>query len=82
MALYFVSYDLRASRNYQRLYDELGSFNAVHVLESVWCFNRINTTAEGLVNYFKQFVDADDGLVILQANDWATYRALGTPNDL
>ena len=54
MALYFLTYDLRNSSNYQPLYDELKKYNAVRILESTWCFNRINTTAEGLKDYFKK----------------------------
>lgn len=48
MALYFLTYDLRKSRNYQPLYDELENFGAVRILESTWCFKRMNTSAKGL----------------------------------
>jgi hypothetical protein len=34
MALYFITYDLRGKRDYQRLYSELKKFNAVQVFES------------------------------------------------
>jgi len=82
MALYFLSYDLRKQRNYQPLYDELARFNAVRVLESVWAFTRINTTAAGLRDYFRQFIDNDDGLLVIESKDWASWRALGDPNKL
>lgn len=82
MALYFISYDLRKSRDYEKLYDELKSFNAVRILESMWCFNRINTSAAKLRDYFKKFIDADDGIVISEVTDWATYNADGSPKDL
>lgn len=82
MALYFLSYDLRKQRNYQPLYDELASFTAVRVLESCWCFNRVNTSAAGLRDYFTQFVDSDDGLCVSEVTDWATRKALGSPSDL
>lgn len=82
MALYFLTYDLRNNRDYQKLYDELKSFNAVKVLESTWCFNRINTTASNLRDYFKGFIDSDDGLLIDESNSWATSNTDGTPNDL
>lgn len=82
MALYFLDYDLRKQRNYQALYDELARFKAVRVLESSWCFNRINTSAANLRDYFKQFIDADDGLSVAAVTDWATYKALKTPNNL
>lgn len=82
MALFFLNYDLRKQRNYQPLYDELNKFNAVRILESLWCFNRVNTTAKGLRDHFKQFVDSDDGLCLSEVSDWATWKALKTPNDL
>jgi len=83
MALYFLSYDLRKpQRNYQPLYDKLGEYKAVRVLESLWCFNRYNTSASGLRDHFKQFVDSNDGLCVTEASDWATLNALATPKDL
>jgi hypothetical protein len=82
MATYFLSYDLRNSRNYQKLYDELERFKALQVLESMWCFNRINTSAGKLRDHFKNFIDSDDGLLIVESSNWATFKANGTPNDL
>lgn len=82
MALFFLSYDLRNGRDYERLYDELERFNAVCVLESQWCFNRINTTCSGLRTHFRQFIDSDDGISIAEVSDWATYKALSSPNKL
>jgi hypothetical protein len=82
MALFFLDYDLRARRDYQTLYDALKGFGAVRVLESTWCFRRTNTTAAGLRDYFKQYVDGDDAICVTQVEDWATYKTLGTPNDL
>lgn len=82
MALYFLTYDLRNDRDYQKLYDELIEFNAVQVLESTWCFKRINTSASNLRDYFRKFIDKDDGLLIEQSIHWATFNTNGTPNDL
>jgi hypothetical protein len=82
MALYFLTYDLRKSRNYQSLYDELSSFNAVRILESTWCFNRFNTTASGLRDHFKKFIDEDDGVIVSAVTQWASYKTDGTPNNL
>jgi hypothetical protein len=82
MALYFLDYDLRKQRNYQPLYDELAKFNALRLLESSWCFKRINTTTKDLRDHFKQFIDSDDGLWVAEVTDWATWRALKTPNNL
>ena len=82
MALYFLTYDLRNSRSYQVLYDELNNFNAVRILESTWCFNRVNTNAKGLREYFKQYIDNDDALIVSEVTDWASFNTDGTPNDL
>ena len=83
MAQYVLSYDLRKEgRDYQKLYDELKNFNAVRILESVWCFTRYNTNATGLLNYFKQFIDDNDGLFVAEITDWATYNTLGKPRNL
>ncbi len=82
MALYFLDYDLRKQRDYQKLYDELGKFNAVRILESLWCFKRFNTDPSGLRDHFKQFIDSDDGLCVSEVVNWATFKALSTPNEL
>lgn len=82
MALFFISYDLRKQRNYQTLYDKLSEFSAVRILESTWCFNRINTNCAELRDYFKQFIDSDDGLCVTEVVDWATFNTLSTPNDV
>lgn len=82
MALFFLSYDLRKQRNYQNLYDELAKFGAVHILESTWCFNRVNTNCVNLRDYFKRYIDANDGICVTEVADWATFNTLGTPQDL
>lgn len=83
MALYLLTYDLRKEgRDYKTLHDELKKFNAVRILESVWCLNRINTNAKSLRDYFMKFIDENDGLFVSGITDWASYNVEGTPNDL
>lgn len=82
MALYFFEYDLRKQRNYQPLYDELKKFNAVRILESLWCFNRVNTSPSALRDHFRQFIDADDAICVSEVVNWATWKTLGSPNQL
>lgn len=79
MGLYFLSYDLRKARNYQPLYDELAKFNATRVLESVWCFERLNITSAGLRDYFARLIDGDDGLLVVECKGWAAQRPLANP---
>lgn len=81
MALFFLSYDLRKGRDYQKMYDELAKYKAVRVLESLWCFNSAST-ASALRDHFKGFIDSDDGLAVIKASDWATFNAKGSPNNL
>jgi len=82
MALYFLEYDLRKQRDYQKLLDELSRFNGIRILKSLWCFNRANTNCANLRDYFQQFIDGDDGLVVSEVSDWATLKTLGNPNQL
>lgn len=82
MALYFITYDLRKGKDYQKLYDKLNEFNAVRVLESTWCFKRNNTSATSLRDYFKSLIDTDDGLLIDKSETWASYNVENTPNKL
>lgn len=88
MALFFLSYDLRGKRDYQPLYDELEKLGAIRMLESCWCFKRFNTNAKNLRDYFSNFIDGDDGLLVSQIAEvdgvpqWAGRRLDGNPNEL
>lgn len=82
MALYFLSYDMIKDRDYARILNELKRFDAVRVLYSTWCFNRVNTTTAGLRDHFSKFVDNDDRILVDECKDWATRNAMGTPNEL
>lgn len=64
------------------MYAKLREFQAVRILESTWCFERMNTSAKGLRDYFKSYIDADDGIVVSEVNGWATHKTDGTPKDL
>lgn len=80
MAKYFLSYDLIKQKDYKKLYDELEKFSAIRVLESVWVFKKDNTTAEVLRDHFRQFIDSDDRLLVIQSADWASWNLRGDPN--
>lgn len=81
MALYLLSYDLRKQRDYQKLYDELKKFEAIRVLESEWTFKRVNTACVGLRDYFRTFIDEDDGLIVMEINDWAAVKPIAMPQN-
>lgn len=82
MALYFLEYDLRKQRDYKTLYEELARFNAVRILESLWCFKRFNTDAVGIRDHFRKLIDNDDGIIVSEVNRWASYGAQGIPSEL
>lgn len=82
MALYFLEYELRNERNYPKITKELESFGAIRVLESYWCFNRINATAKGLTDHFKQFIDKDDAIMVTEVTNWAGVNLQNSPNNL
>lgn len=82
MALFFLSYDLKNKKDYQKLYGELEKFHAVRIVDSTWCFKRINTNAKSLRDYFKGFVDSDDALIVSEVTDWAGWGVDSSPNDL
>jgi len=82
MALYLLEYDLQKQKDYAKLTDELRSFSAIRILKSLWCFKRLNTTAETLRDHFRKFIDSDDGLVVAEVTDWATFNTEGNPNQL
>lgn len=80
--LYFIDYDLRGERDYQTLYDELKRLKAVQILESCWCMKINDSSAVNIRNHFKKFIDEDDGLMVSEVVDWASYNTNGTPKQL
>ncbi|MFY9074326.1 hypothetical protein OZZ08_05115 [Malaciobacter mytili] len=82
MATYFISYDLRNRRDYKTLQEELDTFGAVMILESLYCFKRNNTTTTNLRDHFKKFIDKDDGIIVSEINGWASFNTNSTPKDL
>lgn len=64
---FLLSYDLvTPGRDYSRLLDTLHSFGAVRVLASQWTFTRYQTDAAGLTRYFRQFIDTNDRLLVVE----------------
>jgi hypothetical protein len=82
MTLYFLDYDLRKQRDYQKLYDELSRIGAVRILQSLWCFKATNTNPAAIRDHFKQFIDSDDAICVSEVVNWATWNTLGNPNQL
>lgn len=75
MAIYIVSYDLRApGRNYDALYKALRSLDAfAHPLESLWLIE-VPGSASHVRDTLKTVMDKNDGIVVIEftpAADWA-----------
>jgi hypothetical protein len=82
MALYFLTYDLRKSKDYQALYHNLHALGAVRIFESTWCFNKNDTTVTHIRDHFKQLLDADDGIAVFEVSTWAMSNTDGDPKEL
>ncbi|WP_193452110.1 hypothetical protein [Pseudomonas nitroreducens] len=82
MALYFLEYDLRKQRNYEKLYAELQRLGAVRILKSLWCFKYQTASSVALRDHFRNFIDSDDGLIVAEVSDWASIKTDGHPNSL
>ena len=72
---YLICYDLKTpGRDYKTLWDELERLNAKRILDSQWVTNRTNTSASGLRDHMKGFVDPNDSLFVCTlegVTDWA-----------
>lgn len=79
MSLYFVSYDLRSGTedDYQELYDELSKLGANRLLESTWCVEIRNTSADGLLDHLMQHMSGEDGILVNEIADWAAFNIIG-----
>ena len=83
--LYSISYDLRApGRDYKTLTDELARLGAKRILQSHWVARRNNTTAEGLRDHFKRFIDSNDRLMVIEigGTGWASWNIMADPNKM
>ena len=78
MAIFAVSYDLRApGRNYQPLYDVLEG-SGVRALESFW-FVEANMTPTEVRDILRKSMDQNDGLFVSTIEPgptWAAYKLL------
>ncbi len=83
MAWYVITYDLRKQRNYKTLYECLGEWNAVSLLESVW-LAELKGPASAVRDILRTHIDGDDGIAViqLQANfDWSTFGVNATASN-
>jgi hypothetical protein len=80
-----VSYDLNSpGKNYQALWDALGGIGATRVLLSQWITRRSGTTAVGIRDYLRPFIDSNDRIMVncLDSSDWAGWNLMVDPNGI
>ena len=81
--LYIVSYDLRKpGQDYSGLTEELERLGGKKVLLSQWAMRRTNTSAKALREHFQKFIDDNDRLLVTQVDDWSSWNALISINDV
>lgn len=65
MAMFAVSYDLIAGKDYKRLTDRLAELDSVKVQLSYWLL-AANNTAKEVKDHLAQYVDGDDRLMVIE----------------
>jgi CRISPR/Cas system-associated endoribonuclease Cas2 len=85
MAYYVITYDIRdrPGHDYQPLYDQLASWNAAHLQNSVWLAD-LNGTAVQVRDTLRSHMHNDDTFCVLRVfhnSKWATWNARKTATD-
>jgi CRISPR-associated endonuclease Cas2 len=80
MARCLITYDLKKTKDYQKLFDALKKLGACKPLLSVWVVNS-TFSAKQLVEHLKQFIDSDDKLLVVEATTWASLHLTKAEND-
>lgn len=80
MALYAVSYDLIAKKDYQTLWDEMDRLGAHKALLSLYLLNLTDDDPNDVLNHFKAFIDGDDKLLVVKLTDAAAHRCFKGTN--
>jgi CRISPR/Cas system-associated endoribonuclease Cas2 len=84
MTLYVISYDVRSTNHeYQPLYDQLNSWGAAHLQNSVWLAD-LTDTAGSVREILKAHMHKDDTVCVIQIftnSKWSTWNARTTGTD-
>lgn len=80
---YLVSYDVDTpGKDYQKLWNELERLGGKRVLLSEWIV-RNDATPAVMRDHFRQFIDANDRLLVSELTDnWASWNLMFDPNRL
>jgi hypothetical protein len=85
LAYYVITYDLRKKigHDYQPLYDQLNSWGAKHLQDSVW-LGSLSGNAGVVRDALQRHAHADDTFCVIQVfsnSDWGTVGARPTGNE-
>lgn len=82
MSQTLITYDLRKPvQNYTNLYAALTRLSAKRSLESVWVM-RSTYDAETIANYLKQYIDANDRLLVTGMDGWTSFNSMTNLNQV
>lgn len=69
--LKLITYDLhKPEKDYEKLFDALKTYSWAHPLDSVW-FLRTEKSVSEIMKHLKQFIDSDDGIIVVSVDDWS-----------
>jgi hypothetical protein len=72
MAHVLITYDLKRTKDYPKLWEELRRLGACKPLLSVWVA-RLDNTTEPIREHLRGFVDADDKILVIDLQEsWAS----------
>lgn len=81
MNKYLIVYDLeKRNESYEPLLNALRALGALHILYSKWAL-RTNFTAVQIRDHLRQFVDADDKLLVVGLSGEAAWTSLFVSNN-
>ncbi len=82
MKLFLVTYDLRApGQDYGSLWSALTSLQARRALESVWILKGPYSCTQ-VRDHLRQFIDANDRLLVVEPSEWAGWHLMFDINGL
>lgn len=74
MSCYIISYDLRAARNYDVLYDAIKSYGTwAHITESTWAIVTTKTAVQ-VRDHLSSVMDQDDRLFVVKSGVEAAWK--------
>lgn len=82
MVKYFISFDDNNNKNYENLMSELNKFNAIEVMDSLYCIRFQDEKTDELRNHFQKFIEKEDGLLLIKSAYWAGFNLMSNPNEL